>query len=413
MSVSFDKPFGISGYEGLSNILATIALGLFVLSILWVGLNPIDAAEGVFEAVEAALKWSYRILLIPALLLQTYTLRRMLPMLAVLALFGMVAVTSGDPTCLLVFAILVACRNIDPMYLIKVYLRLALAFLGLLLVLHIVALTKPVYIQRGMDPFARTSLGLVHPNKLGALFLSLGVAWLVVRYRTFGVKDALPIVFLTIANALVCDSRTTTLVLSFALLSVAGVKVAQRRFGVNLIPFLAVFVLIVSSAFIILVVAYDPSVSWMVSIDNLLSSRLYNCNLFFERYQPWLFGRDVTALPVSYVYQWTGEEVRFLVDNSVFRSLIAYGIPATIVMLAGVVASGVKVYKTEAGEAFAFGLCMMALAGIMESTFFSIDTNPCLVIISSAMLMDRRAYKSKHMRSNIYENRSEHAGREH
>lgn len=398
MNAFLDRPIGLSEYKGMANTFAILATGIFVLSILWTGLNPIDDAVGIFEVIETLLKWSYRLLLVPALVLRPYSLRLLLPMLVVGMLFGLVALTAADPTCLLVFAILVACRDVDPMRLIKVYLGLAIAFVGLVLLLNSIALIEPVYVQRGMDPFARTSLGLVHPNRLGTLFLSLGISWMVIRYKSFGFMDALIILLLIYVNARVCDSRTTTLVLLSALLGVVLIKFFQRRFGVNLIPALVALIFIVSGVFVILVITFDPDVSWMESIDSLLSSRLYNCNMFLHRYPPQLLGRDVADLPVAYVYEWTGEEIRFLVDNSIVRSLIVYGVPATFVMLAGVTASGLKEFREQVNEGFIFGLCMMALAGVMEATFFSIDTNPCLMIVSSSLLIDRRVYKPKHMK---------------
>lgn len=397
MVVSLDRPFGFPVRKDNASLFGCLTFGLFVSSILWTGLNPVDVAVPMFGLIETMLKWSYRVMLIPALLLQSYTLRQFLPILAVAAIFGLVSITSADPTCLLVFAVLVACRNIDPMTLIKVFLSVNATFLVLVFLFHFSSITAPIYVQRGEDVYARTSLGLGHPNSLGSVFLSLGVAWIVFRYSDFKLMDLLPVIALLVMNDQICDSRTTSFVLLISMVSIVSMRASKRFFKRNIFPAIAVFSVLATTAILILVLVYDPHVSWMKSIDTLLSSRLYNCNLFIHKYKPLMLGRDVTNLPTAYIYEWNGEEISFLVDNSVVRSLIAYGIPATFLMVAGVAMGLFGPKRTVMHEALAFGLCMMVFAGAMESTLFSLDTNPYLIVIPSTVLMNRRSYQPKHM----------------
>lgn len=400
MIALLDRSFGFSIRPHDTNVLVAIVFGLFVSSVLWTGLNPVDAAAPLCELVGLILKWSYRILLVPALLLQSYTLRRGLPMLAVVVLFGLIGVTSGDPTCLIVFLILIACRNVDPMMLVRVFFSVNLAFLAIVVLLHFCSLTIPVYIQRGEDIYARTSLGLSHPNALGSLFLSLGLAWIVLGYRAFKLRDLLPVVVLLVMNDLICDSRTTSLVLIFAMLSYLLVRFGGRHFQINILPAVFLCALVATLAFFVLVLTYDSNVGWMKALDSLFSSRLYNCNLFIYKYKPLLLGRDISNLPTAYTYEWSGEEISFLVDNSVVKSLIAYGIPATVLMIAGIIIGLFSARRMVEREALAFGLCMMVFAGVMESTLFSLDSNPYLIVIATSMLIDNIPYRPKHAKQN-------------
>ena len=43
---------------------------------------------------------------------------------------------------------------------------------------------------------------------------------------------------------------------------------------------------------------------------------------------------------------------------------------------------------------------MMVFAGVMESTLFSLDSNPYLIVIATSMLIDDTPYRPKHAKQN-------------
>lgn len=247
-----------------------------------------------------------------------------------------------------------------------------LALIVLVLQISIMIVTLPaafmgridsVYIHRLVDGkwVPRSSYGYSHPNMLGQSFLAIACSYAVVRFPRVHIVDVFVYGATILGAALLVGARTaaacTVLAALLALLAPVLVKTPARKRVMAWIA-LGSFVAM-GTLSLLMMVLYNDNVSWMHSIDQMLSTRFSLAHRFWEVFPPTPFGREIMAVK-------TEEILQTAPDNAYVRTLIKQGIVPAIVLGALCLATGIYIVRYTIYDACVFGLIVFAIEGVME-----------------------------------------------
>ena len=256
-----------------------------------------------------------------------------------------------------------------------------LACIVLVVQLSVLALTLPLALTGQLYSFTvwrevdgvwmpRYSYGYSHPNFLGQVFLTIALAFMVVRFPRFNVADAAVYLALGLAAALLVWARTATVcivlvaLLAFVSRFIVG-SAARRRAaaGAALVAFCAA-----AGFSLAMMVCYSPDVPWMEALDQALSTRFSLAHRFFEVFGIEPFGRATMAIKM-------GDFVQESPDNVYALAFVKQGYVPALCLGALVLATYVDALRHARWDACILGLLVFAVVGIMEaySTNFTLD----------------------------------------
>ena len=207
----------------------------------------------------------------------------------------------------------------------------------------------------------RFSYGYSHPNFLGQVFLTIALAFAVVRFPRFHVADAVVYVALGLAAAMLVWARTASAcIVLTALLALASPIIVrtwsrQRAAAIGaLLAFCAAAALSLA-----MMVFYNPDVPWMQALDQALSTRFSLAHRFYEVFGVEPFGRATMAVKLE-------DFVQESPDNIYALALVKHGIVPALCLGALVLATFLDAVRQPRWDACILGLLVYVVGGVME-----------------------------------------------
>lgn len=231
----------------------------------------------------------------------------------------------------------------------------------------------------------RYAMGFTHPNTFALYLINLCVAFSVVRFGKNPAPDLVLIALVAFLNLAVTNSRTAV-ALSFLqallLLAFYSIRREERRKTLRY-GFLGVVLAVIAMSFYFMV-AYNPSSSFDLALNDALSGRLRLANGYYEMQPLTLFGSDFEGFAPIYWENGVGQT--FVVDNGWCHFLLRYGVIPTIIYISGYLAILFKMVRTRRWDALFFGLVLMCVFSLSETLGIRIECNYFLYAIGAELL---------------------------
>lgn len=287
---------------------------------------------------------------------------------------------------------------------VLVFTCVNIVLLLLTMLLSHAGVIQEIVIFRG--EIARHSLGMNHPNTLGAhiLFLSLGISYL--RREKFCACDAL----LMLGAALYCwyipQSRTSALCLCFASVAVlisvilshfrcAGSKNGRFYYiATALVPILCCVLSLWLSA------SFDPADASLAKIDMLLSGRLRYSHMPYGIYPVTPFGQKLVLAPA------TGPTGPMILDNWYVRAFFQWGVAPLVASVATAAFISRRAYKAHEGW-LPFLVALASVYALSEALFCHVHYNIFLVALFAQLAPEKACLRG---RTNTIDGKTSSAG---
>lgn len=188
----------------------------------------------------------------------------------------------------------------------------------------------------------RYQLGFAHPNTGPGILFFVACGWTYLRKEKYGILDCVVICFLTAVLYYFTRARAScAATVCIGLIALLVKRIPKRALKNRAVSFFAVgsvaLCAVISIAFTIL---YDPSISWMASLDHALSGRLQLGHNAIVKYGFPLLGQRVdSGLTMSFdlmTGQWvkSSRETATIIDCEYVKFLVMCGWPFLLVGLA-------------------------------------------------------------------------------
>lgn len=207
----------------------------------------------------------------------------------------------------------------------------------------------------------RMSLGFVHANTLGFILFVIGLLIFVDSYEKRSRNSFIALLFLTVVDFYIANSRTTTL-----LLLVMDVVIAAKVFKINMIShflskkwvrnLLLIFVVALIGFSVWLATSYNGS-GRLLQLNELLNNRVQNGSYYMSLYGISLFGKSIPEFVL-----WNDDFTQLYLDNAYLLMLIKYGVIATVIYVIMILQSARKaIRKKDIAMIVAIGLIAVSL----------------------------------------------------
>lgn len=233
---------------------------------------------------------------------------------------------------------------------------------------------------------ARYSLGFGHPNTGPAFSVYVFAYWAYFREDRFGLVDAAIIALLGFSLFSLTGSRSGfyfTLLIAVLMLFMHWVSEDWLRKWVFKMPLVG-SVAIIATTMLLLCALYDPNVSWMSRLNEILSGRL---SLGHEGLQ--LFGVPFLGQPVNFgtsgrysisTWQWVNGNGMPVIDSMYIRILVNEGVIFSLVVLGVTTWSLNRLYRLGQYRILVL-VFVMALYGITEGNASLLAYNVSLFLL--------------------------------
>ena len=174
----------------------------------------------------------------------------------------------------------------------------------------------------------RSSLGFIHPNNFGARTFMLCACGLYLRREKLNIVDYISVLLIACFVWLVPNSRTSALCIVFlsGLIYICTHFVKQNVIKRKVYTaFLFCGALAANFGTVLLSVFYDPSSSFLKTIDNILSGRLSIAHELYDEFGISALGQRIYVTMSERKFAGLGEKAIYF-DNSYMRILLHWGI---------------------------------------------------------------------------------------
>lgn len=228
--------------------------------------------------------------------------------------------------------------------------------------------------------FVRYSLGFNHPNLLGALIITVCMAFVVLNYEESSLKSICLCVLGGIVCLVVPGSRTSCACL-FLMASVLPLFKWARRKGheTTLIWTVMTVITALIIASIWFMYNYNPEIQVHAWLDKLLSGRLSLSHVYLADHAPSLFGYDY-ADGTKYYAQ---DMVRtFVVDNLYCHVLLREGVLSFLVLVIGILGLFKKALSERYAGPLLFCTAVFLVFGFSETLGCRVEFNFCMPFLA-------------------------------
>ncbi len=230
---------------------------------------------------------------------------------------------------------------------------------------------------------SRISLGFYHPNTLGGMLMIIGIEMMYVFRNS---KNPVPYLFsilLLVFNWMICKSRTSLGVLTFAILCFILLKLNVNLIKNKVSQFLArnSYVLFVLLSFT-LVLIYRSNSALGAQLDSWFSTRLSLADNYLNIYGINLFGNAISTFDDVYVA--VDGTLYYTVDMAFICNALSYGIVGFLFFSIFYNLSFRELYK-EKKYFLILSTLLMLVYGMMETGSFRYCDNTLLVILSAGI----------------------------
>lgn len=282
------------------------------------------------------------------------------------------------------FLYIMAAHDVSIRRMAKISLVTTLVALGVAVLISQLGLTDTHQFVRWGE--ARQSWGFTHPNSFGKTLLSVGMAWMVVRFDKLGWRDGILLVVLAAAVLVLSGSRTTAV--GFVIILVAWAVASLLNGKPKLRETVSRWAIVGVGAFTLASVAlpafYSADNAVLAPLNHVLSGRISFPAVLYANGQLGLLGFDLSqssdfaaAVGVS--------DGALPIDNTYCNLLIQYG---PVVLLLAVFLYGRAVYRSfELDETLVCGVGLLSCAvlGLAETYAIDVSFNYFLVCLGTLL----------------------------
>lgn len=325
------------------------------------------------------------VLLSVCILVQTriYKIKTLVLIIVVLLVCLYSYTITNNSNIIIVFFFIFAMKNIEFEKFIRYDIKAKIIFLLFNLVLIYIGVLENIIFYR-QDGGIRQTFGFASPNSFGGIIMSICFEWLYLkRNKINGLKLSL-LVLVSIILAIICDSRTAELCL--ILLVIFMLLFNKKIYLKKVIPYIPI---ILTGISLVLVYLYDGQYSFIMKLDDILSTRITCAYNFFNLYDLNLFGNFFEETDVWLGYMNT-------LDNAYLYLLLNQG----ILLYIFVIFINMKILKIAVKEnntVLVVILITFCLYGLMERGTFFITYNVFLLCAKDLL------FKNKELEEKQYE----------
>ncbi len=267
-------------------------------------------------------------------------------------------------------------------------LKIFMIVLAALLVVSIIA--SCMHIIENYDSYhgamARHAFGTRSATDFAAYFFFLEVSWIALRREKLKVIEFIAMAAAIAAIFVLCDARTSVILMSVTLLTAIGLKLRHNYLEKNgkeasLLPswvlYIMAFSFIICGAFMILATYMYKDEGISALLNRVMTDRLSMGKLAMDDYGFSLFGKviETTGVPGTADY--------FYLDSSYIFVLLRYGVTAFIAAWAIFQIPALKAAKNKDSWTVA-ALTLLSLSFIMEHHMMQVCNNPFIFLIAAA-----------------------------
>lgn len=269
---------------------------------------------------------------------------------------------------------------------IKILAKIVLFVVGALTVVTVVAaqfgIIPTYYILETGERAARSSMGFIHPNRLGEYLFTVCLALAIIDfdkrpYRTLAVCAVCFAVAWYISN-----SQTSSAIILFIALSICLIPLFKKHRR----PFLLFALGLFAASFLLsmyFMVAYSPFNQTMTALNEFCSMRLSFMHQGYETYGIALFGQECSNGPIVAYTLVSKTAYTFFVDNAYAHAVIKNGLIPSIVFFLLVAVAFIRGYNKPELDSALFGLMVLAVVGFTEHYFIDISCDYFVVVLSA------------------------------
>ena len=369
-------------YFGIGKVLYCTAFALYVFQAFIsrteiIDILLVDSDECKFYIMMAA----FNLLILKAVLYQRVGILRTIAGTALIVLGFVTWITSGSNLFLWMAAFVACGKNIKIRSLAWVSICVHLPGFVIVVWMSMSGFIENYVLERG--EFLRFSMGFSNPNSFALMLFDICLAICVIR---FGKRPGWEIGVIALSAYLsyrISISRTFTA----ALILMAALYLIFWFARSRAIRRVIASVLMAAAAVIIIFSMYSMANyslhdAWMVSFDEMMSSRISMAHDIFTEYPLTYWGRNYSEAEA--IYDGT-RYLKFIVDNSYCSVILRYGIVAAAVLFSGIAAVYANaLWKVNWGVCL-LGISIFIIIGFSETMMIRVEDNYFLIAIAGIL----------------------------
>ncbi len=295
------------------------------------------------------------------------------------------ALKSNDRSLLKLPFLLLAFKNINFNKFIKLDMFFRLILITVLMLFNIAGITDNGILEV-RDGFVRNSFGLGHPNSFAFYIVMICLDYFYINSIKKENSIIKPLLLVIIAIAFIfffVGSRTNIIIL--ILIYIVFLLKNKIKFGEKNIIIYSFGICMLGS--ILCAYLYDPNNSFFVSLDNILSRRLYLANYFVNKYPLTLFGNKVV----------TGGF--YALDNAYVNLFVRYGIVLSVYFIV-MFRNTFKTLIKNKQYTLVLVLTIFSIYGISETPMYIPAKNPYILLLALSWVNNTKKIKEGKNKNN-------------
>lgn len=234
----------------------------------------------------------------------------------------------------------------------------------------------------------RMYMGFIHCNVFGTFLSTIFLCHFFIRFNRVNKLDTLFGVILICISAFVAYSRTNALIMLIGLMCMKFYTVPSRK----LIGITLCIMAVAAILSVVLSVNYDPSSTFMVAFNEVLTGRLSAAKEAYDQYGFSIMGQDFqTIFKTNTVAFGEAGKQQQVIDNAFMHLLVHYGIFPTAVLMWYYFSNAVWLYRTQQLNVL-FVMFLSFIQGVSEGNIYS-SYNAILFILATTQYQRMSRYK--------------------
>lgn len=332
----------------------------------------------------------FALLFLEIVVFQRYKKTESILIMIITAFIVISTIKSHDNMMMSTWMFIVASKYVDFDQVIVISYYILFFMIAAVVALCLTGIIPDLAFHRGS--LLRHSLGFSHPNALGMRVSQLVLTRCYVKRNRMTILDY-AIVIASIVFVYFVPNCQTAVYILIAFLVMLIMKKISNHFadGNDHLAKAMIAVAVVSNVMsVCLSIVKTKNVAILTRIDLFASKRFSLCHRAIEHYGLSLFGNRIELFGKT-----LGRVSRlFYVDTSYVAILLRYGVIVYFIFSAIYLLAMVKVYK-EKNFFLCTILCVYAIYGIMENSFYSMTNNIFLIALSTVLYSDSQILKGE------------------
>lgn len=260
------------------NILLYITYFLLVFETFFGNLRGFSKVKGYFSIIEIAM------LLFSIVLKYTYIDKKQIFLIILIISISVLSfLHTKNSNIMFILLFFIASKELNFKKFLSIDVFIKMLYIVLLLFFLSVGLMENTFSFRENGKI-RYTFGLNSPNTLGAIVLCLCMEVAYIKYQKLSIKNSIVFIALAVLVSYITASRAS----SFCLIIIALAPIFKNKIYLkNKLPY--IFVIFTIFSFVLLIL-YEKNVSWINSLDKILSYRIKCSYGFWKIYPTSIFG---------------------------------------------------------------------------------------------------------------------------